>query len=302
MTNGLLTLSGVSLERLRSFCEIVEAGSVVAAANKTGVEQSQYSRQMRDLERALDAKLFVKEGKYLRLSKEGLKLAALTQAYFRGLHELAEKSQNRSRPLRLGTAESIMRWLLVPRYAEILSAVGSPMDVENHGTAKIIEMVENGSLDLGIVRADAVTVEMECQPFPTLKYILVVPRALLPDKSSTGIREVHQLPIVLIRGDGTFVRAVEHLIEQNELPVIVAARVESFSLAVALSKTMGAATIVPQQAVHEFAADIFAAVPLDHMQSLDRKMAVVSSKRTAELNPRARRASSRLSRLFETLV
>jgi DNA-binding transcriptional LysR family regulator len=298
MASNLLALAGVSVERLRSFCEIVEAGSVVAAANRTGVEQSQYSRQMRDLERALETKLFVKEGKFLRLSKEGLRLAALTQAYFRGLHELAEQSQDGGRPLRLGTAESIMRWVLVPRYPEVLSAVSSRMDVENHRTTKIIEMVENGSLDLGIVRADAVTDEIESEPFPTMKYVLMVPRAVLPEKSATGIREVRQLPMVLIDGDGRFVRNVERLIERNELPVKVAARVESFSLAVELSKVMGAATIVPLQAANEFAADVFASVPIEGMDQLNRRMVVISSKRTAELNPRARRASARLSRLF----
>lgn len=298
MSVNLLALAGISVERLRSFCEIVEAGSVVAAANKHGVEQSQYSRQMRDLERALETKLFVKEGKFLRLSKEGLKLAALTRAYFQGLRELAEWSQEGGRPLRLGTAESIMRWVLVPRYPEVLSAVGSQVDVENQRTSRIIEMVENGSLDLGIVREDAVTAEVESEAFPTLKYVLMVPRAVLPDKSATGIREVRRLPMVLIDGDGRFVRNVERLIERNELPVKVAARVESFSLAVELSKVMGAATIVPQQAAKEFAADIFASVPVEGMDQLDRRMAVISSKRTAELNPRARRASARLSRLF----
>lgn len=298
MPNRLIALAGVSVERLRSFCEIAEAGSVVAAAHKNGVEQSQYSRQMRDLERALETKLFVKEGKFLRLNKEGLKLAALTRAYFQGLNELAEQSQEGGRPLRLGTAESIIRWMLIPRYSEIVSSVGSQVDVENQRTKSIIEMVEDGRLDLGIVRTDGVTAEVEGEPFPTLKYVLMVPRAVLPDKSATGIREVRRLSMVLIDGDGRFVRNVERLIEQNELPVKVAARVESFSLAVELSKVLGAATIVPQQAAKEFAADIFASVPVEGMDKLDRPMTVISSKRTAELNPRARRAAARLSRLF----
>lgn len=297
MAIPLTKITGISIERLASFCEIVNAGSIVAASRESGVAQGQYSRQIRDLERALETKLFEKEGRSLRLTKDGMKLAALTRAYFTGLADMTGH-EGTMRPLKMGAAESIMRWVLVPRYQEVLTAVGGRLDVENHRTNRIIELVLNGDLDLGVVRSDAVTDDLEATPFPPLRYTLMVPRCVLPDKSATGIRSVRELPLVLIDGDGRFVRSVTRLLAQNELPTKIVGRVESFSLAVELAKVMSAATIVPKQAAREFAADLFAAVELEGLERLDRELAVVVSKQTAELNTKTRRAATRLGRMF----
>lgn len=277
----------------------MDAGSVVAAARKSGVAQGQYSRQIRDLERALETKLFEKEGRFLRLTKDGVKLASLTRAYFAGLKEMSGGGGS-ERPLKMGVAESIMRWMLVPRYPEVLSTLGGRLDVENHRTNRIVDLVLSGGLDLGIVRSDAVTEELEATPFPTLRYALMAPRSVLPGKSALGITSVGELPFVLIDGDGRFVRSVIRLMEQNELTMNVVARVESFNLAVELAKVMSAATIVPKQATTEFAADQFAVVELDGLEKLDRSLSVVVSKRTAELSTRARRAATRLGRLLNS--
>lgn len=296
---GILTsLAGLSIERLKSFCEIVDAGSVVAASKKNGVAQGQYSRQIRDLERALETKLFTKEGRFLVLTRDGVQLAALTRAYFNALDELAGNRKDGGRPLRLGVAESIMRWVIVPRYTEVLSAVGARLDVENHRTNRIIELVVSGGLDLGIVRTDAVTSELESVPFPTLSYVLMVPREVLPDKSATGIKNVKELPFVILDGDGQFVRNVTRLLEGHQLPFSIVGRVESFSLAVDLAKVMSAATIIPEQATKEFSAAHFASVELEGLINLNRSLALVFSRTTADLNPKTRRAALRLSRLF----
>src|SRR5690606_5580278 len=101
------------------------------------------------------------------------------------------------------------------RYPEVTTAVAGGLDVENHRTGRVVDLVLNGSLDLGIVRADAVTAELEAAPFPTLRYSLMVPRDVLPDKSATAIKAVKRLPFVCIDGDGRFVRNVTRLLESN---------------------------------------------------------------------------------------
>jgi DNA-binding transcriptional LysR family regulator len=299
MSDSISHLTKLSLDRLNSFCQIAEAGSVVAASRKTGISQGQYSRQIRDLEQALETKLFEKEGRFLMLSQDGVRLASITRAYFAGLAELAGKGAA-PKPLRLGAGESIIRWILVPRYAEILEAAGGTLDIKNHRTADVIELLKNGDIDLGIVRSDAVTDELEQFPFLTLQYVLVVPRRILPDKSSSGIQNVSELPFVLIDGDGRFVNGVSRLLVANNLPVKVAARVESFSLAIEVAKVMSAATIVPQQAAREFPADSFASVSIAGIEKLDRSLSLVVSKERAKISTRAGRARQKLSRIFQS--
>ena len=300
MRDDLISLAGLSIERLRSFCQIAEAGSVVTAARRNPVRQSQFSRQIRDLERSLGTKLFAREGKQLKLTAGGVKLAALTNAYFSALRELKEKEGEESKPLMLGAADSIVRWLLLPRFPEVLVASGGSVDVGTYRTSAIIERLESGQLDVGIIRADAASDELERLPFPTLRYTLMVPRSALAGKSAAGIKNVRVLPFVMLTGDGLFVRSVEQVSKANGLTLQVRARVENFGLAVEAAKILNAATFVPTQAQNEFPPEQFTPVTLDAVEQMDRMHAVAFGRKTAQLNTRARRFALRLSRAYET--
>jgi DNA-binding transcriptional LysR family regulator len=299
MNATLLNLSGVSIERLKSFCEIVEQGSIAKASKKNGIEQSQYSRQMRELSQAMKFEIFTREGKFLKLTRNGVRLASLTKAYFEGLSELSGQSQ---KLVRLGAGESIVRWVIIPRYREIMATPTLRVQMENHRTQRIVEMINAGSLDLGIIRKDAVTDELESRSFATLSYVMMVPRTVLPDKSATTVEAVRRLPLVLIAGEGNFVSSVERLVKRNKLPSEIVARVESFSLAVEMAKVLDAATIVPMPAAKEFSAETFTKVSLEGMSTLKRPLSIVYGKRTAALNPRVAGVASTLSRMFSSAL
>ncbi len=116
---SVLLKSGLTVERLKSFCEIVTAGSMAAAAAGDLAKQSHYSRQIKELEVTLGIKLFTKEGKYLRPNDQGKRLAALTNMYFQGLEDLEETADVEQPTLRIGAIESALRWLLMPHLQEI---------------------------------------------------------------------------------------------------------------------------------------------------------------------------------------
>ena len=299
MADRTLSLAGLSIERLRTLCRIVDAGSAVAAAGRDSTKQGQFSRQIRDLERVLGVKLFQREGRGLKLTPDGVRLSAVTNAYFNALGELAGSNSATPPALNIGAAESAIRWMLIPRLTEVIAAAGGPVEMGNHRTAEIVSRLENGQLDLGIIRSDAGSDSLESLSFPALRYVLMVPRSSLPDKSAAGIHAVKMLPYISIAGDGKLVRAFAKIADANRLPLKILGRVDSFSLAVEAAKVMGAATLVPSQAEKEFPAEQFASVPLDGMDTLNRKLAVAYSRKITEFNPRAKRFAVRLSRAFE---
>ena len=59
-TPDIFARSGISLERLRVFLQIADAGSMAEAAPGDPVRQSQFSRQLKELEEALGASLTVR--------------------------------------------------------------------------------------------------------------------------------------------------------------------------------------------------------------------------------------------------
>jgi hypothetical protein len=190
--------------------------------------------------------------------------------------------------------------LLLPRFPEVLAASGGAVDVGTYRTAAIIDRLESGQLDVGIIRADAASDELERLPFPTLRFVLMVPRSELPDKSAAGIMNARVLPMIMLTGDGLFVRSAERVAKANGLTLQVRARVEGFGLAIEAAKILSAATFVPTQAQKEFPPEQFTPVALDAVDEMDRKLAVAYGRKTAELNTRARRFALRLSRAYET--
>jgi DNA-binding transcriptional LysR family regulator len=209
MTNGLENLAGLSIERLQTFCMVVEAGSIVAAAKGDTNKQSQFSRQVREIEECVGAKLFERVGKSLQLTERGREFAVLTQGYFKALRDLKAAASQQAEVVHIGAADSILRWVVLPRFAELTgSSLRTRFDFRTCRTTEAIHGVKDGTLDLAIVRSDAADDALIVTSACSMRYCLLVPRALLPGKSAAGIHLVKELPLALLSGDGVFTRQV----------------------------------------------------------------------------------------------
>ncbi|TCJ21975.1 LysR family transcriptional regulator [Microbacterium sp. PI-1] len=65
----------VSLRILRTLVAVVDSGSFVAGARSCGYSTAQVSRQMNQLQRRLGAQLFEKNGRILRATPLGVRVA-----------------------------------------------------------------------------------------------------------------------------------------------------------------------------------------------------------------------------------
>ena len=71
--------SGLSLDRLRALVEVGAAGSIVRAAGGDPGRQSQYSRQIKELEDFFQTGLVERHGKGIRLTAGGRELARISR-------------------------------------------------------------------------------------------------------------------------------------------------------------------------------------------------------------------------------
>src|SRR5881409_3049973 len=115
---ALPPITGFSFERLRTFCSVVEAGSIVAAARGDAVRQSQFSRQIHELEQFVGTKLFVRAGKTLHLTDTGRQLAVLSEGFFGALSGLMSAGAGKPETISLAAPESVLRWLVIPHLRE----------------------------------------------------------------------------------------------------------------------------------------------------------------------------------------
>ena len=166
--------SGFTIERLRTFCRIAEAGSISLAAKGDLTRQSQFSRQVKELEEFFGTKLVERAGKTIRLTEDGRKLAVLTQAYFRSVEEL-RSSFSKDEVVRIGAGESVFRWLLMPRLVELQGLSASArFEFLNQTTTQSVDAVKAGHIDLAVVRKDAADDSLSALPCGSLAYALVV--------------------------------------------------------------------------------------------------------------------------------
>ena len=82
------SLAGISIERLQTLCAVVETGSIAAAAGPDPNRQSQFSRQLKELEKALGTNLFDRVGKTLKPNEQGRRVALASQTFFASLDEV----------------------------------------------------------------------------------------------------------------------------------------------------------------------------------------------------------------------
>jgi len=289
----------VSIERLQTFCAVVSDGSIASASRGDPNRQSQFSRQIKELEQAIGAKLFRKEGKSLKLTETGRQFAVITLGFFNALGDLQAKTASKAEVVALGAGESILRWLVIPKISELV--VGSNavrVELQTCRTEEAVRCIQDGSLDLAIIRSDAVDESFQSIPVGAIDYCLVVPRRGLPEKSAAAVGLMKEIPMALLRSEGMLARGVIELARKMEYPITIRARADSFSLLIELMENGELASVLPVQAAERLSKERFARVELPGIESLRRELRLVYQNQTYELRESVRRLINRIPKLM----
>ena len=114
----LFAESGLSLDRLKSLLEVGAAGSIVKAADGDPVRQSQYSRQIKELEDFFQTGLVERHGKGIRLTAGGRELARISRFFLLGLSNFQRGSLAEGQTYRIGASPTFIASFLLPVLAE----------------------------------------------------------------------------------------------------------------------------------------------------------------------------------------
>jgi len=189
MFETLFSRGGLSLERMRSFLEMAEAGGIAAAAPGDSVRQSLISRQIRELEDYFGAELTVRRGKTLALTPEGRRLADLVREQFRMLEDFRRERAGAPRVFVVSAGVSTLEWLVLPALPQLAEVLGgAQLRTELRRSRALVEGIREGRVDFGLVRRDAIPDpdEGNCEPVTTVSFHLCVPRRFLPEGATAG--------------------------------------------------------------------------------------------------------------------
>src|SRR3954470_4815505 len=114
MFDSLFAEGGLSMDRLRAFMEVGAAGSITKATAGDVVRQSQYSRQIKELEDFFRIKLVERHGKGIRLTPNGKELARISRFFLFGLWTFQRGCLAQDEVCRIGGGATALDCFVLP--------------------------------------------------------------------------------------------------------------------------------------------------------------------------------------------
>ncbi len=288
----LFAESGLSLDRLKSLLEVGASGSIVKAAAGDPVRQSQYSRQIKELEDFFRIKLIERQGKGTRLTPSGKELARISRFFMLGLSNFQRGCLAEEQTFRIGASATFIRQFLLP----VLSPskkIGASYSTEVVSHEEIERRLHDLTLDFGIVGSAAISRPLQTKVLGKWTLDLWVPKALgLGEPGAKQSFQERRLPLVLARNElagldvSPLAKYPAHLICDNFLEARAAMEEQEL------------AAFIPHFLAPEKMSKSFVRVRLPKIDALTFHFHLAWNPRLLRLNPHAARRRDLLAGLL----
>jgi len=194
----LFAESGLTLDRLRALLEVGAAGSIAKAAQNDPVRQSQYSRQIKELEDFFRTRLIERQGKGTRLTRNGRELARISRFFMLGLSNFQRGCLTEEQTFRIGASATFMQHFLLPALSGPASRKSVSYVTEVAGDDEIERRLHDLSLDFGIVVRPALSRPLQTREMVDWQLQLWMPKALrLAETEAARAYSERKLPLAL---------------------------------------------------------------------------------------------------------
>ena len=150
----------VKLELYRVFKEVAETGNISVAAKNLYISQSAVSQSVKQLETALQARLFARSPRGVSLTSEGQMLYQYVRSAL-GLIATGEDKLSQAQQLLLGTlvigaSDTVTSWFLTPYLDEFhRQHPGIRLKIVSGRSAKVLSMLKSGAVDIAFASSPA---------------------------------------------------------------------------------------------------------------------------------------------------
>lgn len=300
MFQSLFARRGLSFERLQSFLEVAESGSIAGAAGRDPVRQSQFSRQIGELEEFFGVRLTRRVGRGLELTADGKHLAGLLQTQFRELEAFRTRDTGMPFTVTVGAGDSLITWIIVPRLGRLLKRFpGMTTEVKNLRSAEIVDRLIHGRLDFGVARAGLVKGPLQSAPLGSLPYGLFVPVRMARKFSHLSPKEMLlRLPVAALGSDGEHFERIIRDGGRKGRPVNIRLITGSFPQAARAVDGGDFAAILPVHAATDLSPEVAKVFPLDFLRRATREIVLAWNPRILRATPRGESLRDELTKLL----
>ncbi|HSI83009.1 MAG: LysR family transcriptional regulator [Candidatus Methylacidiphilales bacterium] len=277
----MLSENGLSLERLRNFALVVEAGSICAVTEGDPARQSLISRQIRELETFFATELTRRKGRGLEITDAGRELARQICLQFQSLHDFKQTQATVPLEVRLATGNSVLECLVIPMLAREPATTGLyRWSYRVMRTREVVEGLLDHSLDFGLIRRNVVSRPLKYLHLRRIGYALYVP----------GEWPVQEVPALLetcpwaVTAGGEFRRHLDSAARLAGITLRPSHTCTSFTQAAQLVSTGLAAAMLPRIVSTTLPAST-RELPLPWLEEHTRTLGLVWHPRNLEVRP-----------------
>lgn len=274
--------AGLSLDRLRALVEVGAAGSIVKAAEGDPTRQSQYSRQIKELEDFFQAPLVERQGKGIRLTPSGRELARISRFFLLGLANFQRGRLAEEQTFRIGAGSTFIGQFLLPVLATPPATTGPRYAVEVAKDAEIERRLHDLTLDFGVVTAATISRPLQLKELGDWQLRLWVPKALCRSEA-LALRAIRDAGLPLALPSGEIALPGLELVAGCEPRLLC----NSFLEAKAALERGGMAALLPDFLVPGPPADAFLRVNVPAIEACGFQHRLAWNPRLLRLNPHA---------------
>lgn len=194
----------VTLQKLEVLCAVVELGTVTAVARDLHVAQPVITAHLRSLEERIGVRIFEREGRFLRLTAEGVRVHAWALATLEGASRMLEAVERvragEMGSVRVGASMSLGTY----RLPTILAGFrGGSSDIEvslfTGSSASTIRGVDREQFDLGVVilASPPLDTSLRYEPIGEEQFVLLTSRDGKPSVDWISLRDLHRHALVI---------------------------------------------------------------------------------------------------------
>lgn len=242
---GEIVGKGVSLQRLQTLCLVAEAGGVMKASGDDPNRQSQYSRQIKELEEALGFKLLDRSSTPHRLTATGQEVERVARGFFDELGRIIDRDAGKRPVVSIGAGESIIQWLLLPLLARRASSDGVTFRFHNLKSRTAEERVRSRRLDLAVVGLAAAPGDLGGEKIASYGMVAVARKGVFRKKHLSW-KDLAGIQLAVLEGAGRLRRVLDEMASGMTDPPEVGLECTSYPQVIEASLEGDFVGIVPQ--------------------------------------------------------
>lgn len=191
----------MDFKQLRYFVCIADVGSMTRAAESLHIAQPALTQQMANLESELESRVFDRSSSGVRLTSAGEVLYRHAKSLLRQLEDAREATRNEelqpSGRVCIGTPGSTGKILSVPLIRHAAQNEKILLEVVERPSAELLALVAKGHLDIAVVVDAKPSRGVSIRPLVTEELYAMVPVEEARGRTSVGLRDLSNRPLVL---------------------------------------------------------------------------------------------------------